>query len=362
MRLGMWSAKYELDACRGCGTSERVHGGQGLCKRCLGRWVRSGTFERVNGRYWSRKYRLHACVECGSSDRKHMADGLCATCYHRRRPDRLGDCDICGRASVSIAIEGMCRTCYARERRGRASGRLCACGCGEETLTNGSNGGNKYVFGHANRGRRQGERERRRRGASLRALYETEAGKELRDWRVEQARRFQASEAGQRWREEMSQRAYAFYESEEGRELVQLRQERLAAFWESEAGDERRALLAKEMRARGWIGSDNPNWRGGLSFEPYGLDWTDGLKELVRDRDGRACQICGEAEDGRSLDVHHIDYDKTNNMLWNLVALCGACHSQTTNGDREEWESALSWELLERMGDGGFWCGLMETG
>ena len=50
-------------------------------------------------------------------------------------------------------------------------------------------------------------------------------------------------------------------------------------------------------------------------------------------------QICGRAgsEEGKQLSVHHIDYDKKNNTLNNLIPLCMRCHSMT-NTNHVYWE------------------------
>jgi len=85
-------------------------------------------------------------------------------------------------------------------------------------------------------------------------------------------------------------------------------------------------------------GNKNPSWRGGISFEPYGLEFNDDLKEVIRNRDRRKCFICGktELENKEKLIVHHIDYDKQNNDPKNLISLCRSCH-QKTNHNRNYW-------------------------
>lgn len=85
-------------------------------------------------------------------------------------------------------------------------------------------------------------------------------------------------------------------------------------------------------------GQKNPNWRGGKSFEPYGLEFNNELKEKIRERDNHTCQECGytEKELGYALTCHHIDYDKKNNVSENLIALCKSCHSKT-NFRRKDW-------------------------
>jgi hypothetical protein len=85
-------------------------------------------------------------------------------------------------------------------------------------------------------------------------------------------------------------------------------------------------------------GSNNANWRGGKSFEPYPTTWNFRLREAIRDRDGRECQVCGKAENGERLAVHHIDYEKTNIAPENLVALCHTCHCKTVT-NRDQWQA-----------------------
>lgn len=85
-------------------------------------------------------------------------------------------------------------------------------------------------------------------------------------------------------------------------------------------------------------GENNPSWQGGKSFEPYGIEFNNDLKEQIRKRDNYICQMCDKIQEEveRKLDVHHIDYDKTNNDPENLISLCRACHIKT-NYNREDW-------------------------
>jgi len=91
------------------------------------------------------------------------------------------------------------------------------------------------------------------------------------------------------------------------------------------------------------FGEENPNWRGGISFEPYPLGWTKTFREQIRYRDGYKCQMCGvhEVDCNRKLSVHHIDYNKLNLSENNLVSLCVKCHCKT-NGNREYWKRYFS--------------------
>ena len=86
-------------------------------------------------------------------------------------------------------------------------------------------------------------------------------------------------------------------------------------------------------------GEKNPAWLGGKSFEPYGIEFNQELKELIRKRDNYTCQECGKTQKQlkRKLSIHHIDYDKKNNSKLNLISLCLKCHLKT-NTDRKHWK------------------------
>jgi len=87
-----------------------------------------------------------------------------------------------------------------------------------------------------------------------------------------------------------------------------------------------------ERRKRG-TGKNAANWRGGISFEPYSINWTQTLKRSIRERDKYTCQICSK---NPAIQVHHIDYDKKNCNPDNLITLCKGCHSKTSF-NREYW-------------------------
>jgi hypothetical protein len=52
-------------------------------------------------------------------------------------------------------------------------------------------------------------------------------------------------------------------------------------------------------------------------------------RKIVFNRDEFKCQCCGCSEDDKKTNkllVHHIDTNKKNNSLSNLILLCGQCH------------------------------------
>jgi hypothetical protein len=81
-------------------------------------------------------------------------------------------------------------------------------------------------------------------------------------------------------------------------------------------------------------GEKNPGWLGGISYGEYGLEFNQELKKSIRKRDFFKCKICKK----NGYDVHHIDYDKKNNLSENLITLCRSCHMKT-NFNRESWKS-----------------------
>jgi 5-methylcytosine-specific restriction endonuclease McrA len=58
----------------------------------------------------------------------------------------------------------------------------------------------------------------------------------------------------------------------------------------------------------------------------YNEKWTKELREEVRKRDNYTCQVCGDVKP-KAGSVHHIDYDKKNSILNNLIYLCKGCHT-----------------------------------
>lgn len=83
-------------------------------------------------------------------------------------------------------------------------------------------------------------------------------------------------------------------------------------------------------------GALNPNWKGGISLEPYCFEFTDELKEFIKERDNYNCQNpdCWGKTD--KLCVYHIDYIKKHCELDNLITVCISCNSRA-NFNRDYW-------------------------
>lgn len=89
--------------------------------------------------------------------------------------------------------------------------------------------------------------------------------------------------------------------------------------------------------------SKNPSYTDGSRVNGktpnYGNDFTTSLKRSVKIRDSFNCQECLSNFSGKKskqLDVHHIDKNRYNNSMDNLVSLCKSCHTK------------LHWDKLEK--------------
>ena len=84
-------------------------------------------------------------------------------------------------------------------------------------------------------------------------------------------------------------------------------------------------------------GVKNPNWRGGISQFPYPWQFNNTLKEKIRKQYQNSCQLCSIIPK-QKCSVHHIDYNKQNLNIDNLIALCRVCNSKV-NFNRNLWQS-----------------------
>lgn len=115
------------------------------------------------------------------------------------------------------------------------------------------------------------------------------------------------------------------------------------------ASEETKRKLSEQRK-----GEKHPNWLGGKSFEPYTIEFNEKLKEKIRKKYNYRCQECFREQSelitktnkSKKLTIHHIDYNKKNNIENNLIPLCNSCHSQT-NFKREDWTNYLKKRSLQ---------------
>jgi hypothetical protein len=89
-------------------------------------------------------------------------------------------------------------------------------------------------------------------------------------------------------------------------------------------------------------GATNPNWKNGISYEPYPAIFVDKrFKAGIKERDNFTCQNPECPKTDSVLVIHHIDYVKSNCEPENLITLCNNCNSKA-NANREFWQAGYS--------------------
>ena len=100
--------------------------------------------------------------------------------------------------------------------------------------------------------------------------------------------------------------------------------------------DATRQRMSKDRKGK-QCGENNPSWKGGISKEPYCQEWTPWLKEEIKERDNFRCQNPDCSHKSNNLIVHHINYNKKNCSVDNLITLCNSCNGRA-NINREYWQ------------------------
>lgn len=63
------------------------------------------------------------------------------------------------------------------------------------------------------------------------------------------------------------------------------------------------------------------------------------------------CAVCKWDKDARVLQVHHLDSNRDNNTLENLIILCPTCHWGITLKLYDLIKNNNEWKLIDKMGD-----------
>jgi len=88
-------------------------------------------------------------------------------------------------------------------------------------------------------------------------------------------------------------------------------------------------------------GERSSNYIHGLGHKGYSQEFRN-LREQILKRDNYICQNCNMTEEehlivmGKGLHVHHIDYNKQNCDITNLITLCNWCNLRA-NKNRHYW-------------------------
>lgn len=120
--------------------------------------------------------------------------------------------------------------------------------------------------------------------------------------------------------------------------LINIGNKNLLGFKFSEKSKEKMRLSHLDNQK----GENNPNWRGGLSKNPYPSEFNKKLKLKIKRRDNFTCCLCNKTEReeleelNRVLCVNHIDFNKNNCKENNLNTLCLRCNVKI-NRERDYW-------------------------
>lgn len=188
--------------------------------------------------------------------------------------------------------------------------------CSEET---------KQKIGDANRGKVRSEEAKQKVSASLMGNTRTKGMQH-------------SEETKKKWSETRQGENNAMY----GRQHTEETKRKIA---EKAIGRE----ISEETRQKmseASTGEKNHEWKGGITFFPYCDKFNDKLKERIRIRDNHTCQLCGEKQNGRKLDIHHIRHDREN-CTPQLISLCRKCHGKA-NSDKDYYESLFMQKLKDR--------------
>jgi hypothetical protein len=90
-----------------------------------------------------------------------------------------------------------------------------------------------------------------------------------------------------------------------------------------------KALRGSKSKTYFCTKSCQTKWRNSVFIGPKHANWKSGRYSyksvMLRNKVPKICKIC-KNKDGRVLAVHHLDKNKKNNNLSNLIWLCHNCH------------------------------------
>jgi len=222
-------------------------------------------------------------------------------------------------------------------RKEKSPPQLCACGaCGLMTKP-----GNVYVHGHANKGKGR-TKEAQLCECGQCGLMTKPGNKYIRGHQ-------RIGKPGQSWNtgltKETDPRLAQMSESAKGKpghtcddDTREVLSQKTKELWERPGH--------REYVSEALSGVNHPFYRARPGLNPddwprdYPWEWTEELREMIRERDGRECVVCGKPERDfpKKLQVHHVDYNRKHCVPDNLVSLCRSCHGKTAH-HRSEWTS-----------------------
>ena len=85
---------------------------------------------------------------------------------------------------------------------------------------------------------------------------------------------------------------------------------------------------------------------------PYNNHSWKKLRKKVYERDKFTCQECKrQCNNDTGISAHHIDFNRGNDDMMNLITLCSSCHGKTTNKPDEWVQYYQDKMMLKNKGD-----------
>lgn len=111
--------------------------------------------------------------------------------------------------------------------------------------------------------------------------------------------------------------------------------------------EQMRKKFSELMKGR-FVGESHPNWKGGISYEPYcpafsNKEWREYIFE--RDKE-KHCWNPQCLKNGKLEVLHHINYDKKDCRYLNIIKICNGCNTQA-NFNRTWWKAFYT-EIMRR--------------
>jgi len=102
----------------------------------------------------------------------------------------------------------------------------------------------------------------------------------------------------------------------------------------------------REANLGRYDGPNHPQWRGGITHDPYCFSWPE-ITKAIKERDGNTCQNPNCKTDSSDLTTHHINYIKEECEGTNLITLCRSCNAKA-NFNRKKHKIFYQNILIEK--------------